>query len=246
MIGVLSILISGGVYCPLTPEEPPARLQFLVDESRSSCVLVHTNTVDLLPNSRALNIVPTIMEAFNNHSNCSDSLTILSLPQIQDTSLAIIIFTSGSTGKPKGIQMSHRNFINSLAGVEYEQLLIKHDTVLQRTPVTFDMHLQDIIGSAMLGACLVLLPPGADRDLDYIIQACEVHQISCLSTVPTVWTAFIEYKTVLKCKLSTLRILLSSGKLNKLIFYIINRSSLSSMSNIEDFEDRSKILSEET
>ena len=208
---MISIMMAGGVYCPLTPDEPRARLELLFDESRASCTLIHNQTVEHLANRVCLNLSTIIMEILNSSYRYCQPINLKSPQWLTSSSPAIIIFTSGSTGKPKGIQMTHGNFIHSLSGVETDQLLIRTDTVLQRTPVTFDMHLQDILGSLMLGSCLVLLPPGGDRDLDYILDAIEKYQISCLSTVPTVWTALIEHQEMLKYKLANLRILLSSG-----------------------------------
>ncbi|CAF3957793.1 unnamed protein product, partial [Rotaria magnacalcarata] len=210
VIGIISILMAGAVYCPLTPEDPQARLESLIKECQSSCTLVHTSTADYLPNNQCINLTPIISQAFSEHHHQDDNKQFPWMPYMTNLSLAIIIFTSGSTGKPKGIQMSHVNFINAIAGIEHENIINKNEIILQRTPVTFDMHLQDIVGSLMIGACLVVIPPGRDRDLEYISNALEKYQVTCLSTVPTVFSALVEHQSALKRKLVTCRILLSS------------------------------------
>lgn len=207
----MAILMAGAAYCPLTPEEPQARLEFLTQECRAACTLVHTNTKNHLPNNKCVDLGPIISQALSHHDRRANQTNKAVLPQLNNSSRAIIMFTSGSTGKPKAMQISHANFVHSIIGVRLAELIAENDIILQRTPVTFDMHLQDIIGSLMVGACLVAIPPGGDRDLNYISAALERYQVTCLSTVPTVFSALVEFEPALKRKLSTCRILLSSG-----------------------------------
>ena len=209
----MSILMAGGVYCPLTVEEPQGRLESLIDECRPSCVMVHTNTTNRLPKNTCIDVSPIILQGFDAQIDDQDT----TLPQFDSTCFAIVIFTSGSTGKPKGIQMSHRNFMYAITGVELQGIMLEKDIVLQRTPVTFDMHLQDIIGCMVLGSCLVVIPQGFDRDISYILDCCEKYQVSLLSTVPTVWNALVEHGPQIKHQLSNLRIALSSGTFSILL-----------------------------
>ena len=46
-IGMLGILVSGGSYCPLSSDQPPSRLQSLIDEVQPRCLLVHHRTKSL-------------------------------------------------------------------------------------------------------------------------------------------------------------------------------------------------------
>jgi non-ribosomal peptide synthetase component F len=46
IIGQLGIVMSGGVYCALSPDDPPARLSSLVHQTKSPFVLIHPSTVN--------------------------------------------------------------------------------------------------------------------------------------------------------------------------------------------------------
>lgn len=92
---MLAILRIGGVFLPIDPSLPIARIEYMLKDSEA----VHILT------SRKLEV---------NYKNRTNSLIviddILKLPQYNDLSLvdikksdpAYIIYTSGSTGKPKG------------------------------------------------------------------------------------------------------------------------------------------------
>ena len=55
------------------------------------------------------------------------------------SSLAYVIYTSGSTGTPKGAMNVHRGIVNRLLWGQEEFGLGSRDSVLQKTPFTFDV-----------------------------------------------------------------------------------------------------------
>ena len=126
-----------------------------------------------------------------------------------------ILFTSGSTGKPKGACLTHSNLVEHFIAADHEQIMISSDTILQRTPVTLDMHAQDIFGGLWLGACIILIRPGDDRNIAYIINTLQRHQISYIFTVPTIYALILE-QTNGAHQLSTLRVLYSGGMIENI------------------------------
>ncbi|CAF3976158.1 unnamed protein product, partial [Adineta steineri] len=108
VIGILSIIMVGGAYCPLSSQDPSQRLQILVKETQSHLVLVHSSTRILFGIDIVTLNIDTII---NNEANCTSiHLTQMSDVLITSENILFVIFTSGSTGIPKAVQLRHRNF----------------------------------------------------------------------------------------------------------------------------------------
>jgi len=100
---MLAIEMAGGVYCPLSPEDPQHRLQSLLDQTESHCVLVHY----LTGNKFQMNWTSTHIDSIlvnNNIDNCNnDDADLLATVMMTLNNIAYITFTSGSTGAPKAV-----------------------------------------------------------------------------------------------------------------------------------------------
>ncbi|CAF1594328.1 unnamed protein product, partial [Adineta steineri] len=68
----------------------------------------------------------------------------------------------------------------------YRDVLNEKDTIIQIARCSFDLHVQDIIGTLTTGATLVMLHPGGITNFHYLIDVINKKNISCLSTVPTI------------------------------------------------------------
>lgn len=103
----LAVLKAGGVYVPLDPKYPSARLAMLLDDSAAPVVLTHSSVAHKLPSGNWKKIVIDSPEGeFLSHSTAAPNL------QTNPEDCAYVIFTSGSTGRPKGVQITHGNLLN--------------------------------------------------------------------------------------------------------------------------------------
>jgi len=59
------------------------------------------------------------------------------------------------------------------------------DTVIQMARCSFDMHIQDIAGTLVAGATLVMLHPQGNVDLKYVAEVLSKKHISYMLVVPT-------------------------------------------------------------
>ncbi len=58
---------------------------------------------------------------------------------------------------------------------------------------SFDIHLQDIIGTLMIGATLIMLRPRGNIDFDYLTMVLKEKQISYVHTVPSLLYSFFTF-----------------------------------------------------
>jgi non-ribosomal peptide synthetase component F len=58
---------------------------------------------------------------------------------------------------------------------------------------SFDVHVGDIFGTAMIGATLIMLRPTGLLDLEYLTQVLEEKQISYMHSVPSLFHSLFHF-----------------------------------------------------
>lgn len=152
VVTLLACLRTGAVYCPLSPSDPPARLELLLD--RLSPALVLTSAA-------AAASVPAHLPAATVDAPV--------LPPARPGAAvpgAYVIHTSGSTGIPKPVAVGRAALENHLTGTAERFGLTADDRVLLFAQPSFDVALEEVLPSLYAGACLVVpeweVPTGAE------------------------------------------------------------------------------------
>ncbi|MET0317727.1 MAG: amino acid adenylation domain-containing protein, partial [Rhodococcus fascians] len=99
-------------------------------------------------------------------------------------------FTSGSTGRPKGVTITHRAIVNRLEWMQAEYGLHDADTVVQKTPVTFDVSVWELFWPMRVGARTVVARPDGHRDPAYLAQLFARESVSVAHFVPSMLGVF--------------------------------------------------------
>ncbi|CAF3939141.1 unnamed protein product [Adineta steineri] len=191
VIGIMAIEMAGGVYCPLSPRDPPHRLQALTQQTQSRLVFIHWLTRKLFDDDiTTFDISSALVN--NDMYSCVD-IEQLSSVKVRQENVAYIIFTSGSTGIPKAVQVQHKNFTRFMDSLIYGDVLNENDTILQMARCSFDVHVQDILGTLMTGSSLIMLHPRGIIDFDYLASVMKEKCITCITTVPTIINNFFTF-----------------------------------------------------
>ncbi|MDO7899400.1 non-ribosomal peptide synthase/polyketide synthase [Pseudomonas citrulli] len=195
VIGLLAILKAGAAYVPLDPEYPRERLGYMIQDSGIGWLLTQAHLLDDLPLPQGL---PSLCltpagEAFAAYPSANPQ--VLGHPD----NLAYVIYTSGSTGQPKGAGNAHRALVNRLSWMQQAYGLTPADTVLQKTPFSFDVSVWEFFWPLMVGARLVVAAPGDHRDPTRLIALIEREQVSTLHFVPSMLQAFLQDANVQRC-----------------------------------------------
>ncbi|MDM3847802.1 MAG: amino acid adenylation domain-containing protein [Aphanizomenon gracile PMC638.10] len=170
IVGILGILKAGGVYVPLDPEYPQARLTWMLEDVQPQVVLTQADLIDKLP--RLTNILFIDTAAIQQESTKN-----LILEATADN-LAYIMYTSGSTGKPKGVSIPHRGVVRLVKATDY--ITFSSEAVwLQLAPISFDAATLEIWGSLLNGSKLVIMPI-PKPSLEEIGQIIQKQQITTL------------------------------------------------------------------
>ncbi|KPX01815.1 Pyoverdine sidechain non-ribosomal peptide synthetase PvdJ [Pseudomonas syringae pv. cunninghamiae] len=204
VIGLLAIIKAGGAYVPLDPDYPEDRLAYMMQDSGVGLLLTQSALLQRLPvqvQSLCLDQEGDWLAGYStaNPENLSHPLN-----------LAYVIYTSGSTGKPKGAGNSHRALVNRLHWMQKAYALDGSDTVLQKTPFSFDVSVWEFFWPLMTGARLAVALPGDHRDPERLVQTIREHQVTTLHFVPSMLQAFLTHPQVESC--NSLRRVVCSGE----------------------------------
>src|SRR5436309_4836453 len=101
IIGIMGIIKAGGAYLPVSPDNPPDRIAYLLKDGGVNILLVHQQTA----NRVAFAGLTINLDDPDVYCGSTANPAILNKPH----DLAYVIYTSGSTGKPKGVMIEHRS-----------------------------------------------------------------------------------------------------------------------------------------
>ncbi|OOQ43881.1 non-ribosomal peptide synthetase [Pseudomonas fluorescens] len=206
VIGLLAIMKAGGAYVPLDPDYPRERLEHMFDDSGVHLLLTQRHLLEQLPIPPATTAI-----CLDDMAGLLDGLGNENLPCVVELqSLAYMIYTSGSTGKPKGAANHHEALYNRLAWMQGAYPLDGRDTVLQKTPFSFDVSVWEFFWPLMTGARLAVAEPGAHRDPAQLVSLIEQYQVSTLHFVPSMLQAFVQGEGFERC--ASLRQIMCSGE----------------------------------
>ncbi|MCP5046322.1 MAG: amino acid adenylation domain-containing protein, partial [bacterium] len=152
-IGVLAILKAGGAYVPLDPYYPPARLQFMIEDSSMPVLLTQSHLTKTLPESTAKIVcLDTDWKSISGHDGNRENPSA----DINPENMAYVIFTSGTTGKPKGILLRHVGLYNLI--IASNKLFNVHadSRILQFAAFGFDVSVWETFMALTSGAALCL------------------------------------------------------------------------------------------
>ena len=168
VISLLGILKAGGVYLPLDPAYPKQRIGFMLEDSKAPVLLTQKRLIQGLPEHRARVIcLDSDWEAIARES--AENPTTTSQPE----NLAYIIYTSGSTGQPKGVLVSHGSIAEHCRDAERYYELQPTDRVLQFASMSFDLSLEQILPTLIVGARLVVVGREVWRPSEFHSKAAE-------------------------------------------------------------------------
>ncbi|MBF8194336.1 amino acid adenylation domain-containing protein, partial [Nonomuraea sp. K274] len=133
VIAQLAVLKAGGCYVPLDPEQPEARLSWLIEDSGARVIL--TSATEDRPGGYRRFAARRVRSG---------------------DSAAYVMYTSGSTGTPKGVVVTHANILELAA----DRRFAGHRRVLLHSPHTFDAATYELWVPLLNGGTVVIAPPG--------------------------------------------------------------------------------------
>ncbi|WP_149100738.1 non-ribosomal peptide synthetase [Actinoplanes teichomyceticus] len=173
---VLGIWRAGGVYVPLDPQHPAARLRQIIDDCRPYRVV--TDRTDL--GVATVGVAELSTGPADRPRRTPDG-----------DQLAYLTYTSGSTGEPKGVMCTHRGLLNQLLWSQDHYPLEPGQSLLQVAATGFDISLWEMFHPLVHGGRLVVLPEGRQTDVPAIAELVAGADVAVVHLVPTLLDALL-------------------------------------------------------
>ncbi|MGJ5730160.1 non-ribosomal peptide synthase/polyketide synthase [Pseudomonas aeruginosa] len=204
VVALMAILKAGGAYVPVDPEYPEERQAYMLEDSGVQLLLSQSHLK--LPLAQGVQRIDLDRGApwFEDYSEANPDI------HLDGENLAYVIYTSGSTGKPKGAGNRHSALSNRLCWMQQAYGLGVGDTVLQKTPFSFDVSVWEFFWPLMSGARLVVAAPGDHRDPAKLVALINREGVDTLHFVPSMLQAFLQDEDVVSC--TSLKRIVCSGE----------------------------------
>ena len=195
VVAMLAVMKAGGAYVPLDPDYPRERIDMVADDCRPAVVLTTSAVADRFsaPAARVV-CLDASREQIAGRSRANPS------SQSGLDNAMCILYTSGSTGKPKGAVLPHRGMANYLLYRRRFLGLDAGDRMLLKTPISFDLSIDEMFVTLISGSRLVIAKEGGQREPDYLVQLCTQEGVTTALFVPTLLRAFLNEPHVGSCR----------------------------------------------
>jgi amino acid adenylation domain-containing protein len=187
MVAILATLKAGAAYVPINPEVPAERINVVAQDAGLKFILTSSPDSKNLGESPANIFIDEILA-----KNISEKITNPEA-DVKPHNLAYIIYTSGSTGKPKGVMVEHHSVMNKLGWMQKQYPLSQGESMLQKTPITFDVSVWELFWWMFSGGKLNILKPNGERDPKAIAESINEQKPAVLIFVPSVFSLILDY-----------------------------------------------------
>ncbi len=169
------VLMAGGVYVPLDPSYPHARIELIAEDAELKALLVKDEDIF----AECKNVVKCPVLSVTNildNALLQEQSAVGWHPPTSNTS-CYVMYTSGSTGKPKGVVLEH---VNISSFIQHGALCMLKglgpgSRLLLSSPMTFDVSCGIQFSALSMGATLVLATKSALLDeLELLINTAKV------------------------------------------------------------------------
>ena len=192
VLGLLGILRAGGAYLPIDPDIPSQRLNFMLESSGVRLILSDGHLAIKKSDTQILLLPETEQAIASQPLEPVDS-------GVHPTDLAYVIYTSGSTGIPKGVAVEHRALVNHMSWLQEVFPLLPSDRMLQKTALSFDASLTELLWPICNGAQLVLTRHRGEQDPEYLMSELRKRGITVLQLVPSLLRALVNDRRLKDC-----------------------------------------------
>lgn len=211
---ILAVWRIGAHYVPVDPQLPGAvRADIITDIGATVVVCDFERKTDVPAESATVRVVSLpSLEALFDEQSTSDTPSRAGgwedRSRLDD--VAYVLYTSGSTGKPKGVVQTHRTLVNMWRWFVDELDVGTDDTMVYKTPYTFDVSLPDMFFLLGVGGTIAVADDGMQSDPDYLADLVNASNATIIQFVPSMLDVFVASGAL--ARTTSLRWVLAAGE----------------------------------
>ena len=174
---ILAILAVDATYVAVDRKTPPGRMKRIAEDCKPALAVIDSDKDRGQFENESVRLLTEISPETIDHS--IDSPSCGGHP-------AYIVYTSGTTGEPKGIVIRQSSVVTLALSVIDAYGISPSDRVLQFSSLAFDVSVQEIFGSLLSGAELVIVPDDIKFDPVRLHHFLESERITVAELPPSV------------------------------------------------------------
>jgi amino acid adenylation domain-containing protein len=205
IVATVGIYKADGIFVPLDPMSPPARLQRVLDSADVRVLLAGGGVADTAAQlkARVINVTTDDLRQFS-----AAPIASVNTP----TDPAHLLFTSGSTGNPKGVIITHANVARFVDWAVRYFGISTSDRVSGHSPLHFDLSTFDLFGTFAAGAELHLVPPDLNLFPQKLADFIRSSELTQWFSVPSVLNYMAKFDSIAQDDFPTLKRLMWCGE----------------------------------
>lgn len=181
VVAVLATWKVGAAYVPMSPQDPPARIDMIVRDVEPCVVITDKGHRDKVKtNTLLIDDAPTPTQGPFVPSSFA-----------QEDSLAYVIYTSGSTGRPKGVMVEHGSVIRCLKAMEQSPGLSRDDILAGGAELSFDISVVQMFLPLSIGATFAIVDRETGRDGHLLGRFLRASNATVMQATPSHWRLLI-------------------------------------------------------
>ncbi|WP_242223488.1 non-ribosomal peptide synthetase [Bacillus cereus group sp. BfR-BA-01380] len=204
IVSIISVLKSGGVYVPITPEFPESRIQYILNDSESQIVITRKKYREFILKCDIKMLCIDELEYFTSYEPFERQHT--------SADIAYIIYTSGSTGLPKGVAVPHKGVVNLSYSLKNNFSLTNKEIFLQFASIIFDASIIEIFPILLSGGEVYIISEIQKRSVEDFIKVIQTKHVNyCI--LPTVFfKLLVTMPKDMLCNLHSLKCIFVGGE----------------------------------
>ena len=186
IIAILGVMKAGGVYIPIDPNFPEDRINYMLETSSASILLISEKLKDKVNYKNKVSIDLENKDIYDLPNKNLENINELS-------DLLYIIFTSGSTGKPKGVMQTQRTLVNfahycnDYVGYLKEP---ENQSIATIATISFDIFSYEALIPLQKGVTVVIANDNEKTTSKLLNDLMEKNNVTAMQATPSVMQIF--------------------------------------------------------
>lgn len=187
IVAMLATLKASAPYLPLDPDYPEDELAHRLGDSGARLVVATESTAPALSSTDVqLLVISDVAQAL-----AEQPPTAPSRATTDPGAPSYVIYTSGTTGRPKGVMISDGSLLDLCRAVADRYELSERDRVLQFCSLSFDVSVEEIAPTLLVGATVVLRSAELSSSMAALIDSTAKDRLSVLNLPSAIWHTLV-------------------------------------------------------
>jgi amino acid adenylation domain-containing protein len=185
IVAITAVMYAGAAYVPIDPSSPRARVDYILEDVKTSIVVSNRALADQVTqgSAKVLCVDSSDLE--------EASPAMLEARGVRREDPAYCIYTSGSTGQPKGVVISHWNIARLFTSTSHWFQFDEKDVWTLFHSQAFDFSVWEIFGALVHGGRLVVVPYETSRSPEAFADLLSSSGVTVLNQTPSAFQQLI-------------------------------------------------------